>query len=324
MLAFLPAPLLGVISSLLITLNTAFWFTLFLPAIFLKLCLPVHSVRHACSLLLIRLAENWVACNSQILKLCSDFSWHVEGLEQLDPKASYLVISNHRSWTDIFALQHLCRGKIPFLKFFLKQELIWVPLLGIAWWALDFPFMKRYSAAYLAKHPEMKGKDMETTRKYCEKFKHYPVSVINFLEGSRFTPSKRLKRKSRYRHLLNPKAGGVALVLSSMGDYLNQVLDVTLVYPPIKSNLFWGLLSGQLTELTVKVRTLPVPENVVGRDYLEDEAYREQIQTWVNGLWEHKDQLIESLQPTSTPEKAANPESAEASPATALPQPPVV
>ena len=295
MLHFLPSPLLGVFSSSLIALNTVFWFTLFLPFIALKI-VPLQALRVQCSRILIRLAEAWVQCNSGILYISYPINWTLEGFDELDQEHSYLVISNHQSWTDIFVLQHIFKGKIPFLKFFLKQELIWVPVLGLAWWALDFPFMKRYSREFLEKYPELRGKDMETTRKYCQRFKDYPVSVINFLEGSRFTPAKKVKRKSPFNNLLKPKAGGIALVYSVMGDVLSEVLDVTIVYPKdAPRKIFWALLSGQLKHIHVRVRRIPVPEDVVGRDYLNDEAYREKIQDWVNQLWEAKDAEIDAM-----------------------------
>jgi 1-acyl-sn-glycerol-3-phosphate acyltransferase len=193
-------------------------------------------------------------------------------------------------------LQHVFKRHIPFLKFFLKQELIWVPLLGLAWWALDFPFLKRYSRAFLKKHPELRGKDIETTRKHCEKFKAIPVSVMNFLEGTRFTFQKHKQQNAPYRHLLRPKAGGVALVFSSMGDYLSGVVDVTIVYPanepPVR---FWDLLSGKITDITVRVKQRPIPRNVAGRNYDDDEAFRDTVHQWVNQLWQEKDQQIEAI-----------------------------
>lgn len=295
MLHFLPGPLKGVLAASLIALNTLFWFLVFIPITLLKL-LPLPALRHGCSLLLIRCAEIWVHGNSGVLHLTQNTRWDVQGLEDLDLQASYLVISNHRSWTDIFVLQHLLRGRIPFLKFFLKKELIWVPLLGLTWWALDFPFMKRYSREFLKKNPHLRGKDMETTQKYCERFKKYPVSIINFLEGTRFKERKRQQQGVDYRHLLRPKAGGVALVLSAMGSTLKEVLDVTLIYPENEpKGLFWGLLSGKIPQITARIQRRPLPANTQGRDYLEDEAYRNEIQNWVNQIWSEKEAQIDQL-----------------------------
>ncbi|MGK5091311.1 acyltransferase [Deltaproteobacteria bacterium TL4] len=296
MLSFLPTPLVGTMTALLVVLNTIFWSSLLFGVTFLKFLLPIEGWQNFCSKVIVAIAEFWIDCNSCIMWLTLKIQWDVQGLEGLRPKDSYLLVVNHRSWADIVVLQHLFRHKIPFLKFFLKQELIWVPILGIAWWALDYPFMKRYSKEFLEKRPELRGKDLETTRRHCEKFKHLSVTVINFLEGTRFDESKHHRQASPYNHLLQPKAGGVALVLSSMGDYLTHVLNVTIVYPENRTPLpFRHLITGKIPKIVVRVEKLPIPENVVGRDYLEDESYRQRIQQWVNQLWVEKEKLIEIL-----------------------------
>lgn len=142
----------------------------------------------------------------------------------------------------------------------------------------------------------MRGKDIQTTRKQCEKFKSSPVSIINFLEGTRFNFEKRSKQQSPFTHLLKPKAGGVALVLSSMGDYLTNILDITIVYPGNNPpHRFWDLLKGKIPNITVRVNTLPVPENVVGKNYSEDHSFRENFQDWINDLWIKKDEQIEKI-----------------------------
>ncbi len=296
MLNFLPAPVLGVTSLLLFILNTLFWCMILYLFVILKLLLPNTGIRRILSNLLISIANLWIEGNSLILRITQKIHWDVEGIEKLSPKNSYLVISNHRSWTDIFVLQQIFKRRIPFLKFFLKQELIWVPFLGAAWWALDFPFLKRYSKQFLEKHPELRGKDMQTTRKHCEKFQNSPVSIMNFLEGTRFSPRKHQAQNPPYRHLLLPKAGGVALVLATLGDRLSDVLDTTIIYPENRNTInFWDLLSGRITRITVRVDKLAVLENIVGRDYEGDKAFRVRIQQWVNGIWQSKDQKIDAI-----------------------------
>ena len=57
-------------------------------------------------------------------------SWDVEGVETLDRSEWYLVLANHQSWVDIAVLQRIFHRKIPFLKFFIKKELLWLPILG--------------------------------------------------------------------------------------------------------------------------------------------------------------------------------------------------
>ena len=296
MLNRLPSSLLGLVSLLLYAANTVFIFSVMVPVILIKLIIPHAGVRLRLTRLLMFLGTAWVDVNSFTLWLTQKIKWDVSGIEGLNVDASYMVISNHRSWTDILVLQHLFNHRIPFLKFFLKKELFWVPVLGVALWALDFPYMKRYSRQFIEKHPELRGKDMETTRKYCEKFKHSPVSVINFLEGTRFSYTKHDKQKSPFRHLLMPKAGGVAIVLSSMGEYLSKIVDVTIVYPENKPPVdFWHFLRGDIHFITVRVRVLPIPEDFIGKSYEGDNAVREEFKQWVNQLWQEKDQLIEEI-----------------------------
>ncbi len=298
MLSFLPAPVKGVLAFALIAVNTVVCVTpLFLVTI-LKFLIPIAVWQRWTVAILIQIAETWMSVNSFVLSLVQRIEINIQGDEGLQYHGWYLVSCNHQSWSDILILQKIFNRRIPMLKFFLKQELIWVPLLGLAWWALDFPFMKRYTKEYLAKHPEMKGKDMETTRKACEKFKEVPVSVMNFLEGTRFTPEKHDAQQSPYRYLLKPKSGGIAFVLSAMGGQLRSMLDVTIVYHD-KTIGFWDLLCGRVRRISVQVKERPIPEDFAQGDYEGDAVFRARIQGWVNQIWQEKDVLIATMQKQS-------------------------
>jgi 1-acyl-sn-glycerol-3-phosphate acyltransferase len=294
MLNFLPPLLVGLIATTLMVLNALFWVPILLLFSFLKLLMPIKAMRLLIDPVLLRIAETWISGNSGWMKLTQRTVWDVQGLDGLNKKGWYLVNCNHQSWVDILVLQHLFNRRIPLLKFFLKQQLIWVPVMGLAWWALDFPFMRRHSEAFLKKHPEMRGKDRATTRKACEKFALIPTSVMNFMEGTRFTPDKHARQQSPYLHLLKPKAGGMALALNAMGDKFEAILDVTIVYPdgPVD---FGAFLRGKLHHVIVRVRALPVPLDLVQGDYENDPAVREAYQRWVQALWQAKEATIESL-----------------------------
>ena len=293
MLFFLPAPIRGVISLLLLCLNTLFWFSLLLPCALLKL-LPIPPAQTFLTKVMIRIAETWMLGNSGWMNLAGRTQWDVEGRERLDRDGWYLVTSNHQSWVDILVLQHNFNRRMPMFKFFLKQELIWVPVIGICWWALDFPFMKRYSKAYLAKHPEKAGQDRLATQRACEKFKTTPVAVFNFLEGTRLTPEKQAEQNSPYRHLLRPKSGGIAFVLDAMGEQLQSLVDITIHYPD-GSPSFWDLLSGRIRKVVVRCRTRSIPAEFLGQDYDNDLVFRERFQTWISGLWQEKDTELAQL-----------------------------
>ena len=294
MSSFLPAPLRGVLASLLLALNTIACCTpLFIVSLF-KLCLPLPAAQRVTDELMRHIHEAWISNNKGWMQLLGNTRWQVSGLQQLDYQHSYLITSNHQSWVDILVLQYVLNRRIRPLKFFLKQELIWVPVIGLAWWALGFPFMKRYSKAYLARHPEKKGKDLQTTRRSCARFRGKPTAIFNFAEGTRFTPAKHAEQASPFRYLLKPKAGGIAFVLDAMGEQLQSLVNVTIHYPGGGPG-FWDLLCGKVGEVVVNIEELAIPAGFIGKSYDQDDAYRLQFQQWVNTLWEDKDALLVHL-----------------------------
>ena len=306
MLYFLPAPLRGLIATLLMVLNALFWVPILLIFSSLKLLMPFKAVRLLIDPILLSIAEAWIWGNSAWMGLTQRTTWDVEGIEGLDPHSWYMVNSNHQSWVDILVLQHLLNRRIPLLKFFLKAQLIWVPVMGLAWWALEFPFMRRHTEDYLKKHPEMRGKDQETTRKACAKYALIPTSVMNFLEGTRFTKAKHAKQQSPYQHLLKPKAGGMALALNAMGDKFQAILDVTIVYPD-GAPTFNDFLLGNVRRIVVRVRSLPIPRHLMQGDYAQDPAFREAFSQWVQQLWREKDTQITALLQSANPAQPTSP-----------------
>lgn len=280
----LPGFLRGSISMLVLTVNTLFWSSLLLALALLKLLIPIAGWRLVCSRILNQMAQNWIGGNNLGLDFTKEMDWDVEGLDGLRPDSWYLVVANHQSWVDIAVLQRIFHRRIPFLKFFLKKELIWIPVMGVVWWALDYPFMDRKSAAL---------KDLNTTRKACEKFKQIPVSIMNFLEGTRFTAKKRQEQGSPYTHLLKPRSGGIALVLGTMGRQIRSILNVTIAYPGGVPGM-WDFLCSTISRVTVRVEQIPVRERLLG-DYFSDREYRRTFNQWLNDLWREKDDLMGTL-----------------------------
>ncbi len=294
MLNFLPSLMVGIIAFSLLVLNVLFWPTLLFVVSILKFLLPLPPLRRVFDVILLWFAENWIACNSAWMNLTQKTHWDVEGVKGLNYNGWYLISSNHQSWVDIFVMQHLLNRRAPFMKFFMKSELIWVPIMGVAWWALDFPFLHRHSSEYLKKHPEQKGKDLEITRKACAKFAHRPTGVMNFLEGTRITPAKHARQKSPYRYLLRPKAGGIALALDALGDKFHCLLNITIVYPDGIPTL-WDFLCGKVKKIIVRMEQVEIPQKLMHGDYEGDEAYRAEFQQWVQQLWQEKDLQIQAL-----------------------------
>jgi len=294
MLSFLPSIVVGLLAWVFVILNTLCCGSVLLIISLFRLLLPFTATRRIIDPILNGIAEFWVQMNGAWMRLLHNTQWLVSGDEKLRYGGWYLVNSNHQTWVDILVLQKIFCKRIPFLKFFLKKELIFVPFIGLVWWALDFPFMKRYNEAYLKKHPEKRGTDLITTRKACEKFSLVPTSVINFLEGTRFTTAKHEKQSSPYRHLLRPKAGGIALALNAMGDRFQSFVDVTIYYPGGVPT-FWDLLRGRVGQIVVTIDEKPIPAHLVHGDYAGDPAFRAQVQAWVHALWVEKDAKLDAL-----------------------------
>jgi 1-acyl-sn-glycerol-3-phosphate acyltransferase len=282
------------IAALLLAANTVLHVPPLLIVAVFKALLPAPAVRRICNRLLMAIAASWIALNTAMIGLMTHTHYRVVAAANLRADGHYLVLANHQSWVDIPVLQAVFNRRIPLLRFFLKQQLFWVPLLGLAWWALDFPFMKRYSREALARRPELAGRDVEVTRRACAKFRDIPVAVMNFAEGTRYTPGKHAAQASPFRHLLRPKAGGIAFVLGAMGEALHSILDVTLVYPNGRPTLV-DLFADRVGEVHVHIRELPIPAELRSGDYQNDPAFRERVQSWINAVWTAKDATIALL-----------------------------
>lgn len=280
--------------ALLFMCNTLIHVPPLLAVAVVKAILPLRPIRRVCDWLLTAIAASWIGVNTTMLRCFTSTRFVFDIDARLRPDGHYLVMSNHQTWVDIPVLQAALNRRVPLLRFFLKSQLFWVPLLGLAWWALDFPFMKRYSRQQLEKRPELAGRDIAATRRACAKFMHIPVSVMNFVEGTRFTQAKHEQQISPFANLLKPKAGGIAFVLDAMGRALHSILDVTIVYPegrPTMADLF----GNRVREVRVYIRERAIPAELLGGDYQNDPLFRERVQSWLNGLWVEKDKLITQL-----------------------------
>ncbi len=298
MLVKVLAHLRGTLSVTLLFFNTVFWFIPILIATVFKAVLRFPAAGKALSAFLVQCAESWISVNKFLMATLMGFSLTMTGDTDLERDQWYLVISNHQTWIDVLALQYAFNRRVPFFKFFIKQQLMWIPFLGQAWWALDMPFMARHSKSELEKHPERRGQDLETTRRACEKFKDIPTSVINFVEGTRATPAKIAARNSPYQHLLRPRSGGIAFALGAMGSILHQLIDITVFYPP-GGHRFWDLCCGRIRNVIVDVRLRELPEWLLSGDYAEDMEFRRRFHQWLSEIWAEKDARLAELHGTA-------------------------
>lgn len=293
----------GIIAGSFFAINLVFWTTLLIAVSFLKVLIPIPKIRKPLTVIITKIASLWILGNKLIIEFTQNTDIQIQGMPELSTKGWYFVLANHQSWVDSVILQTIFLNKIPFLKFFLKQELIWVPFLGPCWWALDFPFMKRYSKEFIKKNPHLKGKDIETTKKACEKYKEMPTTVMNYLEGTRFTSKKQKSTNSPYKNLLRPKAGGLSFAIDSMGDVFHEIVDVTIYYGDEHKTLI-DLFTGKIKTIRVHIKTLPVPKELYS-PVLSDEEKQLKAREFVNQLWKEKDQLIESFKGQKSKTKSA-------------------
>ncbi len=296
MVRFLPAPLAIAVTFLVKLAALLFWVVLFVvPGTLIKILVPLPAVRRVMTRYLVWVGASWTATNVRIYRLLLSPYRRLDLPPDLDPSRSYLLICNHQSWADILILFAICSGRVPWTRFFLKKELIWLPIIGQVCWAMDFPFMQRHSSKAVAMNPQRARDDLETTRRFCERFRGEPITIVNFLDGTRFTEEKRIARKSPYRHLLRPKSAGMAFTLAAMGDQLAGILDVTIFYGPGDSNPLWDFLAGRQHNIVVEAKLRPIDPEWISGDYHGNPEFRHRFQNWVSAIWAEKDERLEEL-----------------------------
>lgn len=288
-------PLRGIVTMSVMGLITLLVFVPFLPLAVIKLLMPTAALQQRVTPALLLIARLWVITVSALFRTVAGVHIDCRGETLRDPRGRYLLIGNHRTWADILVLVRCFDGHIPFPRFFIKYELLWFPVVGVACWAMDFPFMRRYRKQALAKRPELKGRDLETTRKACEKYRQQPVTVVNFAEGTRFTPAKHANTRSPYRHLLRPKSAGAAFMVQSMADVLTGILDVTIVYADCDQPTLWDYGCGRVRHVIVSTRRVAVPTTLLRAPYADEPDVRHGFQNWMNDIWRRKDAEIDRL-----------------------------
>ena len=247
----------------------------------------------------IRITNRWIGSNNKMIdKMLVDKDWRISLPEDVHSKGKYLLVSNHQSWVDTSIVQYISEKRLPLTRFFTKFELIFIPVVGQAFYFLDFPMMRRHSKEAIAKNPALKGKDIEEAKRACSLLKNKPFTLLNYLEGTRFTPIKHDKQNSPYDHLLKPRAGGLALAIQALGSEIDGILDMTIVYPdgiPTYSDLW----KGNVKRLGVDVRYIDMPKalftSVEQGGYENDEAIKAELFNWLADIWQQKDQRMSAM-----------------------------
>jgi len=235
-----------------------------------------------------------VASITAALKILHKIEWDFQIPEDVNTDTWYIAMSNHQSWADIFILLAAGHQKIPLLKFFMKKELQWIPIIYLVHKTVDMPFLNRHSRAQIQSNPELKKVDFENAKIAAKRFSRNPSTAFSFAEGTRFTEQKHAEQESPYANLLKPKVGALAIALSGMPQ-VNTLVDFTVVYASKKRST-WDFLCGDLSKAKVVAKTYSLPENLKNRSFEEEDDYRRDFQTFVDAIWLEKEQVIKGLE----------------------------
>lgn len=262
--------LISLLTSLVVIINLGFWM---LPIFFLAL---------------LRLLFGWIPMVRRVLNIPinaiyriaagTNSFWmiHIVGVPipvvgELPDHPSPIVISNHQTWFDIPILHHVITGQGPTLKFLIKRQLVWVPIVGWLCWALGFPRLNRTGDSH------SRQKDFAAIESATSSLTTDSGALLIFAEGTRFTDTKHDHQKSPYDNLLIPRPGGLKIALAALPAD-TPVLDVTINYHGGETN-FWRCLYGANRKITVDIRQYQATDVHDPRQ-------------WLTARWHEKDQML--------------------------------
>ena len=237
--------------------------------------------------------SNIVNLITMSLKLLHNLKWEFDIPDGVDTNSWYIAISNHQSWADIFILLAAGHNKIPLLKFFMKKELKWIPIIYLVHKTIDMPFLNRHTQAQVKSNPGLKKLDYENAKKAAKRFSRNPSTAFSFAEGTRFTKTKHDKQGSPYKNLLKPKIGALAIALPGMPQ-VNSLIDFTVVYKSNRRST-WDFLCGEMSQAKVKARIYNIPEDLKSEAFEQEKEYRKKFKLFIERIWKEKDSVFSEL-----------------------------
>ena len=245
--------------------------------------------------ILVSIGNSWLLAEQLTLGSSRKMKFEIDEVPGASMDKSYLVISNHPGGGDIFILPRMFYHKIPVTRYFIKRSLLAFPVLGFTAWTMGMPFVRRSSSKQIARRPELREKDYQDAKKSMAPQVGRPATMAIFAEGTRFSKEKHAKQNSPYNYLLKPRAGGVGLVLATLGDQIDTIYDCTIVYPDALTPSLWDYFCGRVPRVVCRIEALTVPDKLRNLDYHNNEADRLVIREWLNERWELKDALIDRI-----------------------------
>ena len=270
-LSFIGKQLFSLTSSLVVILNLGFWmFPLIGIAVIRSLIGGFEPFYNACTRLIELCYKTAAAINSAWMVHVVGINFNVDGT--LPDQPTQVIVANHQTWFDIPILQHVVTGQGPVLKFLIKRQLVWLPIVGWICYALNFPRMNRGSDGRAHRQ------DLDAIKKASSTMHKERGALLIFAEGTRFTEEKHRNQNSPYKKLLIPRPGGLKVALSTMPPD-TPVVDITINYKGSETN-FWKCLHGANRDIDIHIEKHNAAEIIDARSWLRD-------------CWEQKDTRLQ-------------------------------
>ena len=253
-------------TALVATINLGFWVVWLALLAILKLVFRRDPLRHY-----INLSTEWcyrgaVAVNNFWMFKVIGIRLNLQG--KLPAHESPIIISNHQTWTDIPVLHGaITAERGPILKFLIKRELLWVPIVGWICYSLNFPRL------YRGQSNDGRRRDYAAIKSFSESLHTERGALMIFAEGTRFTAHKHRNQSPPYKHLLTPRPGGLKIALETAPKE-TPIVDVTIIYHGQPN--FWHCLGGCTKEIDIIIRTF-------------ESSDVNQIRDWLHQRWSEKD-----------------------------------
>ena len=216
--------------------------------------------------------------------------WQIDYPANISTKSWYIGMSNHMSWADIFVLLFIGNYKLPLLKFFMKKELKWIPIIYLVHKTIDMPFLNRHKPGEAQNDPDLKARNFENARDAAKKFTRYPTTAFSFVEGTRYTETKNNIQLSPYDDLLKPKIGALVTAFSGM-PMVEELIDFTIIYKTPKRSA-WDFACGEMREAKIIIRSYKIPKFIKESDDMDSVKYKNQFRLFINDIWLEKQKLI--------------------------------
>ena len=206
--------------------------------------------------------------------------------DEVPMRENAVVLANHQQMPDITFLMILARSRdrLGDLKWFVKDQLKWVPGVGWGMVFLDCVFVKRDWTADAASIEQTFSRILRD---------QVPLWLVTFPEGTRLKPNK-LTASQDYaaknglptlQHVLLPRTKGFVASVAGLRKHLDAVYDVTIAYEKGVPTL-WQYVKGLAPVAHLHLHRVPMDELPE-----EDEA----LAAWLMERFEQKDRLLEGF-----------------------------